>query len=182
MSTPNAYRARYSRSSQAARFSIPGPRSAACTGTRCRQIPSSCCRARRALSRSTRCAPSSPHQGLHHALAKNAVAVQQQSLARFTDANQKAVGVMGQAITQAWLGPGSRRNKTWWPGRRLARRPSSPPQWPACLSSTRILAMTIPRSTALHMASFIKMPPSFTEHSGFSTKIQVDQRTLYDSS
>ena len=38
------------------------------------------------------------------ALAKNAVAMQQQSLVRFTDANQKAVGVMGQAITQAWLG------------------------------------------------------------------------------
>ena len=38
------------------------------------------------------------------ALAKNAVAVQQASLGRFVDANQKAVGVMGQAITQAWLG------------------------------------------------------------------------------
>lgn len=38
------------------------------------------------------------------ALAKNAVAVQQQSLVRFTDANQKALGVMGQAIAQAWLG------------------------------------------------------------------------------
>lgn len=38
------------------------------------------------------------------ALAKNAVAVQQASLGRFVDANQKAVGVMGQAFTQAWLG------------------------------------------------------------------------------
>ena len=38
------------------------------------------------------------------ALAKNALAVQQQSLGRFVDANQKAVGVMGKAFTQAWLG------------------------------------------------------------------------------
>lgn len=38
------------------------------------------------------------------ALAKNALAVQQQSLERFVDANQKAAGVMGQAFTQAWMG------------------------------------------------------------------------------
>ena len=38
------------------------------------------------------------------ALAKNALAVQQQSLGRFTEANQKAVGVLGQAMTQAWMG------------------------------------------------------------------------------
>lgn len=38
------------------------------------------------------------------ALAKNALAVQQQSLGRFVDANQKAAGVMGKAWTQAWIG------------------------------------------------------------------------------
>jgi hypothetical protein len=38
------------------------------------------------------------------ALTKNAVAVQQQSLGRFVDANQQAVGVMGRAFTQAWMG------------------------------------------------------------------------------
>ena len=43
-------------------------------------------------------------QSCADALAKNALAVQQQSLGRFVDANQKAVGVMGQAFTQAWTG------------------------------------------------------------------------------
>jgi hypothetical protein len=38
------------------------------------------------------------------ALAKNTVEVQQQSMSRFIDANQKAVGVMGKAFTQAWMG------------------------------------------------------------------------------
>ena len=43
-------------------------------------------------------------QACANALAKNTVAVQQQSMGRFIDANQKAVGVMGKAFTQAWIG------------------------------------------------------------------------------
>ncbi|MGJ9417225.1 hypothetical protein ACHAC9_05570 [Massilia sp. CMS3.1] len=38
------------------------------------------------------------------ALAKNALSVQQQSLGRFVDANQKAMGVMGRAFMQPWIG------------------------------------------------------------------------------
>lgn len=43
-------------------------------------------------------------QACASALAKNAMAVQQESMGRFVDANQKAVGVMGKAFTQAWMG------------------------------------------------------------------------------
>ena len=43
-------------------------------------------------------------QSCADALAKNALAVQQQSLGRFADANQKAVGVMGRAFMQPWIG------------------------------------------------------------------------------
>ena len=43
-------------------------------------------------------------QACADALAKNAMSVQQQSMGRFLDANQKAMGVMGQAFTQAWMG------------------------------------------------------------------------------
>ena len=46
----------------------------------------------------------SASQACANALANNAVAVQQQSMNRFVDANQKAVGVMGKAFTQAWMG------------------------------------------------------------------------------
>jgi hypothetical protein len=38
------------------------------------------------------------------ALAKNAVSMQQKSMERFVDANQKAVGMIGQALTDAWMG------------------------------------------------------------------------------
>jgi hypothetical protein len=37
------------------------------------------------------------------ALAKNAVSVQQKSMERFVDANQKAAGMIGQAFTDAWM-------------------------------------------------------------------------------
>lgn len=43
-------------------------------------------------------------QSCADALAKNAMSVQQQSMERFADANGKAVGIMGQAFTQAWMG------------------------------------------------------------------------------
>ena len=43
-------------------------------------------------------------QSCANALAKNAMAVQQESMGRFVDASQKAVGVMGKAFTQAWMG------------------------------------------------------------------------------
>ena len=46
----------------------------------------------------------SASQACADALAKNAMSVQQQSLGRLVDANQKAVGVMGRAFTQAWMG------------------------------------------------------------------------------
>lgn len=36
------------------------------------------------------------------ALAKNAMSVQQQSLARFADAHQQAIGLMGRAWTSGW--------------------------------------------------------------------------------
>lgn len=38
------------------------------------------------------------------ALAKNALSVQEQSLGRLFEANQKAAGVMNRAFMQAWLG------------------------------------------------------------------------------
>lgn len=38
------------------------------------------------------------------ALAKNAVAVQQKSMLRFADANQKALNMMGLAFMNAWTG------------------------------------------------------------------------------
>lgn len=41
------------------------------------------------------------------ALAKNAVAVQQQSLARYAEANRKALELMGNAWLKAWV-PGGR--------------------------------------------------------------------------
>jgi hypothetical protein len=43
-------------------------------------------------------------QSCAEALAKNAMSVQQQSMERFADANGKAVGMMGRAFTQAWMG------------------------------------------------------------------------------
>ena len=43
-------------------------------------------------------------QACADALAKNAMAVQQQSMERFADANGKAVGMLGRAFTQAWMG------------------------------------------------------------------------------
>jgi hypothetical protein len=45
----------------------------------------------------------SASQACTDALAKNAMSVQQQSMGRLLDANGKAMGVMGQAFTQAWL-------------------------------------------------------------------------------
>jgi hypothetical protein len=45
----------------------------------------------------------SASQACADALAKNAMSVQQQSMGRLLDANGKAMGVMGQAFTQAWL-------------------------------------------------------------------------------
>jgi hypothetical protein len=38
------------------------------------------------------------------ALAKNAVSVQQKSMVRFADANQKAMNMMGLAFMNAWTG------------------------------------------------------------------------------
>lgn len=38
------------------------------------------------------------------ALAKNAMSMQQKSMERFVEANQKAVGLLGKAFTEAWLG------------------------------------------------------------------------------
>lgn len=47
-------------------------------------------------------------QSCAEALAKNAVEVQQQSMARFMDVNQKVAGMLGSAFTEAWMprGPG----------------------------------------------------------------------------
>jgi len=42
-------------------------------------------------------------QSCADALAKNALAVQQQSMERLAEANGKAVGLIGQALTQAWM-------------------------------------------------------------------------------
>lgn len=41
-------------------------------------------------------------QSCADALAKNALSVQQQSMARFADANQQAMGMMGAAVIDAW--------------------------------------------------------------------------------
>ena len=43
-------------------------------------------------------------QACTDALAKNAMSVQQQSLGRFLDVNQKAMGVIAQVFAQAWTG------------------------------------------------------------------------------
>ena len=40
------------------------------------------------------------------ALARNAMAVQQQSMVRFADAHQQALGLMGRAWTAGWTGDG----------------------------------------------------------------------------
>lgn len=45
----------------------------------------------------------SASQACADALAKNALSVQQDSMARLLDANGKAAGMMGNAFTQAWL-------------------------------------------------------------------------------
>ncbi|MBW8899107.1 MAG: hypothetical protein JF619_13575 [Massilia sp.] len=41
-------------------------------------------------------------QSCAEALAQNAMSVQQQAVERFTDANQKAMGMMGEAFADAW--------------------------------------------------------------------------------
>lgn len=41
-------------------------------------------------------------QSCADALAKNALSVQQQSMARFAEANQQAMGMMGTAFIDAW--------------------------------------------------------------------------------
>ena len=43
-------------------------------------------------------------QSCADALAKNAMAVQRQSMERLAEANGKVVGMLGQACTQAWSG------------------------------------------------------------------------------
>jgi hypothetical protein len=43
-------------------------------------------------------------QACADALAKNAVTMQQKSMERLVDANQKAVGLVGKAVTEAWMG------------------------------------------------------------------------------
>jgi hypothetical protein len=43
-------------------------------------------------------------QACAEALAKNAMNVQQQSVGRLMEANQKAMGMMGGAFTEAWMG------------------------------------------------------------------------------
>lgn len=45
----------------------------------------------------------SASQACADALTKNALSVQQQSMGRLLDANQKAMGMMGQAFAQAWI-------------------------------------------------------------------------------
>ncbi|MFC5461023.1 hypothetical protein [Massilia niabensis] len=46
----------------------------------------------------------SASQACADALAKNAISVQQQSMGRLLDANQKAMGMVGEAFTKAWMG------------------------------------------------------------------------------
>lgn len=43
-------------------------------------------------------------QSCADALAKNAMAVQRQSMERLAEANGKVVGMLGQAFTQTWMG------------------------------------------------------------------------------
>ena len=43
-------------------------------------------------------------QSCAEALAKNAMTIQQQSMARFADVNQQAMGMMGSAFMNAWMG------------------------------------------------------------------------------
>lgn len=43
-------------------------------------------------------------QSCADALAKNAMAVQRQSMERLAEANGKVVGLVGQALTQTWMG------------------------------------------------------------------------------
>jgi hypothetical protein len=43
-------------------------------------------------------------QACADALAKNALAMQQKSMEHLVDANQKAVGLVGKAVTDAWMG------------------------------------------------------------------------------
>lgn len=43
-------------------------------------------------------------QSCADALAKNAMTMQQKSMERLMDANQKAAGMMGQAFTDMWMG------------------------------------------------------------------------------
>jgi hypothetical protein len=43
-------------------------------------------------------------QSCADALAKNAMTMQQKSMERLVDANQKAAGMMGQAFTDMWMG------------------------------------------------------------------------------
>jgi len=43
-------------------------------------------------------------QSCAEALAKNAMAVQRQSMERVAEANGKVAGMLGQAFTQAWMG------------------------------------------------------------------------------
>jgi hypothetical protein len=43
-------------------------------------------------------------QSCADALAKNAMTMQQKSMERLMDANQKAAGMMGQAMTDMWMG------------------------------------------------------------------------------
>lgn len=45
----------------------------------------------------------SASQACNDALAKNALSVQQDSMARLLDANAKASGMLGQALTRAWV-------------------------------------------------------------------------------
>jgi hypothetical protein len=42
-------------------------------------------------------------QSCAEALAQNAMSVQQQAVERFSDANQKAMGMMGEAFADAWM-------------------------------------------------------------------------------
>ena len=49
-------------------------------------------------------------QSCAEALAQNAVHVQQQSMARFIDINQKAAGMMGNAFVDAWTAAGQYRH------------------------------------------------------------------------
>ena len=49
-------------------------------------------------------------QSCAEALAQNAMHVQQQSMARFIETNQKAAAMMGSAFADAWTGAGQARH------------------------------------------------------------------------